>query len=101
MTIANYFIWIYYTISYGIIDDKDKKELKIYKGTGIARYYFRNDNRSITIGAGECPAIYFDYEFKFGRSVYCNTFNSPSLTPKTQFKIKKIEIWAPNYIINT
>merc|ERR1712228_509056 len=77
------------------IKDKDKNELCIYKGSGYKTYFFRNDDKSVTIGAGESPAIYFDYDFSLGRSVRCDTFNSPSLTKETQFKIKKLEIWAP------
>ena len=77
------------------IKDKDKNQLKIYKGSGYKKYFFRNDNKSVTIGAGECSAIYFDYDFNLGRSVKCDTFNSPSLTKQTQFKIKKLEIWSP------
>jgi len=77
------------------IKDKDKLELKIYKGSGYKQYFFRNDDESVTIGAGESPAIYFDYDFSLGRSVRCKTFNSPSLSKETQFKIKKLEIWAP------
>jgi len=77
------------------IKDKDQSQLTIYRGSGIKKYFFRNDDHSVTIGAGECPAIYFDYDFSLGRSVKCDSFRSPPLTKDTPFKIKKLEIWAP------
>eukprot|EP01083_Nonionella_stella_P167618 563849_1 len=77
------------------IEDTNKNELKVYHASGNKRYFFRNDLDSITIGAGEAPAIYFDMDFNFGRSVHCDTFNSPSLAANQQFKIKKLQIWAP------
>eukprot|EP00484_Ammonia_sp_Unknown_P024380 CAMPEP_0197047836 /NCGR_PEP_ID=MMETSP1384-20130603/23279_1 /TAXON_ID=29189 /ORGANISM="Ammonia sp." /LENGTH=350 /DNA_ID=CAMNT_0042479851 /DNA_START=51 /DNA_END=1103 /DNA_ORIENTATION=+ len=77
------------------IKDTDKTQLSVYKGSGYKKYFFRNDHKSVTIGAGECPALYFDFDFNLGRSVKCDTFNSPPLSKDTQFKIKKLEIWAP------
>ena len=69
---------------------ENKTRVCIYVGANYTQW-----NEYVPIGAGECPAIYFDYDFNLGRSVICDTFNSPSLTKETQFKIKKLEIWAP------
>ena len=49
---------------------------------------------SVTIGAGECPALYFDSDINFGPTTNCSTFNSPPLTINTQFKITTLEIWS-------
>merc|ERR1712113_812652 len=83
---------------YGSIDcfvfDSD---FKIYRGSNESPYYVQNDDNGITIGAGSSPAIYFDADFKFGRSVPCATYNNPSsLSLECDFKINLIEIWAPN-----
>eukprot|EP01084_Bolivina_argentea_P056936 104110_1 len=78
------------------IKKDDKRKLTIYRSSGQKNYFVRNDMESITIGAGECPAIYFDHDLNFGRTTNCTTFNSPSLSLQTQFQINTLEIWAPN-----
>ena len=73
---------------------KSKHKLIVYKSSGQQCYFIRNDMESITIGAGECPAIYFDCDLNFGRSTNCSTFDSPSLSNNTQFQITTLEVWG-------
>lgn len=71
-------------------------ELIVYRASGDKPYCFRNDAKSVIVGAGECPAIYFNQnDFILGRSVECDTFKSPCLSKQTQFKISQVQIWAP------
>src|SRR5690606_30085244 len=44
---------------FSFLDEK----LNVYKSTGIKNYIMRSTNKSITIGAGECPALYIDCDF--------------------------------------
>ena len=75
-----------------------KHKFIVYRSSGNKSYVIRNDMESITIGAGECPSIYFDADLNFGRSTNCSTFSSPQLTLNTQFQITTLEIWGPSNV---
>merc|ERR1712228_937375 len=75
-----------------------KHRLIVYRSSGNKSYVIRNDMESITIGAGECPSIYFDADLNFGRSTDCTTFSSPGLTLNAQFQITTLEIWGPSNV---
>jgi len=72
------------------------QRLKVYKASGKVPYFMRNDMESVTIGAGENPAIYFDADLNFGRSTASETFSSPQLSQDSPFQITTLEIWAPS-----
>merc|ERR1712228_57632 len=77
--------------------NKWNNNLYIHKATGIESYYLRCNDKDVTIGAGQSPALYFDMDFSIARTTPCKTFNSPPLTRTidTQFTINVLEIWAP------
>jgi len=75
-------------------NNENKTKAIVYRASGQKAYFIRNDMESITIGAGECPAIYIDADLNIGRSTSCTTFNSPCLVPNTPFQITTLEIWG-------
>jgi len=73
---------------------KSRHKLVAYRASGQHSYFLRSDMEQITIGAGECPALYFDSDLNLGRSTNCSTFRSPCLTKTTPFQITTLEIWG-------
>ncbi|ETO19356.1 oxidation resistance 1-like protein [Reticulomyxa filosa] len=67
--------------------------LCVYKPSGSHPYYVRSDMSSITIGGGECPALYLDSNLNFGRTDKCPTFDSPPLTTDN-FAVLCLEIYG-------
>eukprot|EP01083_Nonionella_stella_P051801 137554_1 len=70
--------------------------LYVHKATCREPYYLQRNHADVTIGRGEAAAIYFDMDFNHGTTTHCKTFDSPPLTPRTDFKIHSFEIWTPN-----
>ena len=77
------------------IKKKREQKLIVYKSSGKKPYVLKNDFDSITVGAGECPALYIDSDLNLGRSAVCQTFDSPCLSDQTSFRIQELEIWGP------
>lgn len=66
-----------------------------YHSTGDKPYFVQSDYDGITIGAGECPAIYIQNNLLMGRTTKSQTFQSDPLSSNSIFQIKNIEIWCP------
>ena len=75
----------------------EDEKLHCFRASGVKSYFVRSNIESITIGAGECPALYIDSEFNYGRTTKCATFESPPLTTDTQFQVQDLEVWGPQY----
>jgi len=60
-------------------------------------YYLRCTFDGITVGAGECPAIYIEHDLLMGTTKRCDTFCSEPLSPRNVFQIKNLEIWYPSF----
>ena len=58
------------------------------------QYFISSDRDEIAIGGGSAVAIWLDGEFRNGISEPCPTYNSPSLTMKSHFKIIDVEVWS-------
>mmetsp|Transcript_22847 Transcript_22847/g.20075 ORF Transcript_22847/g.20075 Transcript_22847/m.20075 type:complete len:347 (+) Transcript_22847:68-1108(+) len=67
-----------------------------YHHTGDKPYFVQSDYDGITIGAGECPAIYIQNDLLLGRTTKSDTFTNEALSSSI-FKIKDIEIWCPHF----
>jgi hypothetical protein len=50
-------------------------------------------DKELAIGGGRGTAIFIGQDMLFGRSEPCETFGSPQLTMKDQFKIVELEAW--------
>ena len=68
-----------------------------YHSTGQKPYFVQSDYDGITIGAGECPAIYIQNNLLLGRTTKSDTFQSDPLSTNTVFQIQNIEIWCPTW----
>lgn len=68
-----------------------------YHHTGEKPYFVQSDYDGITIGAGECPAIYIQNDLLLGRTTKSDTFTSEPLSSNPIFQIKDIEIWSPHF----
>lgn len=66
-----------------------------YHSCGDKPYFYHGDYDGITIGAGECPAIYIKNDLLLGRTTKCDTFKNDPLSSNSIFNIKDIEIWCP------
>ena len=56
---------------------------------------FQNTNNSaITIGGGKHPALTILSNLSKGISQNCDTFNSPILSKKTEFRCINFEVWS-------
>lgn len=49
----------------------------------------------IAIGGGNASAFRIDHNLEFGSSNPCETFDNPTLSSSSEFKIISMEVWAP------
>eukprot|EP01083_Nonionella_stella_P084907 235140_1 len=75
--------------------EHDEYSIFEYHSSGDKPYYVQSDYDGITIGAGECPAIYIANNLLMGRTAKSDTFDSEPLSTNTIFEIQNIEIWCP------
>jgi len=80
---------------YKFVFESNEYSVFEYHPTGAKPYFLQSDFDGITVGAGECPAIYIERNLLMGRTTKSDTFQSELLSTNSIFEIRNIEVWCP------
>ncbi|XP_063000957.1 TLD domain-containing protein 2 [Elgaria multicarinata webbii] len=70
-------------------------QLKVFKWTGKNTFFMKGDADSLAIGGGSGKfGLWLDGDLNHGGSHPCETFNNEALSPKEEFLIQELEVWA-------
>ncbi|XP_066482239.1 TLD domain-containing protein 2 isoform X2 [Tiliqua scincoides] len=70
-------------------------QLKVFKWTGKNTFFMKGDADSLAIGGGSGKfGLWLDGDLNHGGSHPCETFNNEALSPKEEFLIQDLEVWA-------
>ncbi|KAJ6661064.1 hypothetical protein lerEdw1_016865 [Lerista edwardsae] len=70
-------------------------QLKVFKWTGKNMFFMKGDADSLAIGGGSGKfGLWLDGDLNHGGSHPCETFNNEALSPKEEFLIQDLEVWA-------
>ncbi|KAH0619036.1 hypothetical protein JD844_018640 [Phrynosoma platyrhinos] len=70
-------------------------QLKVFKWTGKNTFFVKGDADALAIGGGSGKfGLWLDGDLNHGGSHPCETFNNEALSPKEEFLIRDLEVWA-------
>nr|XP_056700840.1 LOW QUALITY PROTEIN: TLD domain-containing protein 2 [Euleptes europaea] len=70
-------------------------QLKVFKWTGKNTFFMKGDADSLAIGGGSGKfGLWLDGDLNHGGSHHCETFSNEVLSPREEFLIQDLEVWA-------
>ncbi|WJX10797.1 hypothetical protein P8452_01476 [Trifolium repens] len=67
---------------------------RIFRPTGVNRYYYLCSNDSLALGGGGGFALYLDGDLLTGTSGPSDTFGNKCLAHTPEFELKNVELWG-------
>ncbi|CAL5208081.1 unnamed protein product [Lathyrus oleraceus] len=67
---------------------------RIFRPTGVNRYYYLCSNDSLALGGGGGFALRLDGDLLTGTSGPCETFGNRCLAHSPEFELKNVELWG-------